>query len=151
MACCIGVSLIRSVYSALDIPDLKFTARSDSTVALWWLKNSGDWSVFVANGVNDINNIVPSQFWHHVSGVQFPCLFSDSLCWKVMCFQIRTPVTSSLEYPGMEESSSISELLDLTNQKIVDEQLKTTHTSLHCGIALELKATVVQQLRPPPY
>ncbi|GFY57211.1 integrase catalytic domain-containing protein [Trichonephila inaurata madagascariensis] len=38
---------------------------SDSMVALWWLKNHGDWSVFVANRVNEINSLVPSHFWRH--------------------------------------------------------------------------------------
>ncbi|GFY10746.1 integrase catalytic domain-containing protein [Trichonephila clavipes] len=36
-------------------------------VALWWLKNYGDWSVFVTNRVNEINSLVSSQFWRHVS------------------------------------------------------------------------------------
>ncbi|GFV35656.1 putative RNA-directed DNA polymerase from transposon X-element [Trichonephila clavipes] len=49
MACCIGARLVHSVYAALDVPDLKIIAWSDSMVALWWLKNHGDWSVFVAN------------------------------------------------------------------------------------------------------
>ncbi|GFW30873.1 integrase catalytic domain-containing protein [Trichonephila clavipes] len=62
MACCIGASLVHSVYAALDVPDLKIIAWSDSMVALWWLKNHGDWSVFVANRVNEINSLVPSQF-----------------------------------------------------------------------------------------
>ncbi|GFY02640.1 integrase catalytic domain-containing protein [Trichonephila clavipes] len=68
MACCIGARLVHSVYAALDVPDLKIIAWSDSMVALWWLKNHGDWSVFVANRVNEINSLVPSQFWRHVPG-----------------------------------------------------------------------------------
>ncbi|GFT46848.1 integrase catalytic domain-containing protein [Trichonephila clavipes] len=61
-------------------------------VALWWLKNHGDWSVFVANRVNEINSLVPSQFWRHVPGELNPAdllsrgisprLFSDSLWWE---------------------------------------------------------------------
>ncbi|GFY06831.1 putative RNA-directed DNA polymerase from transposon X-element [Trichonephila clavipes] len=68
MACCIGARLVHSVYAALDVPDLKIIAWSDSMVALWWLKNHGDWSVFVTNRVNEINSLVPSQFWRHVPG-----------------------------------------------------------------------------------
>ncbi|GFY10354.1 putative RNA-directed DNA polymerase from transposon X-element [Trichonephila clavipes] len=88
MACCIGARLVHSVYAALDVPDLKIIAWSDSMVALWWLKNHGDWSVFVANRVNEINSLVPSQFWRHVPGELNPAdllsrgisprLFSDS-------------------------------------------------------------------------
>ncbi|GFS54437.1 integrase catalytic domain-containing protein [Trichonephila clavipes] len=72
MACCIGARLVHSVYAALDVPDLKIIAWSDSMVALWWLKNHGDWSVFVANRVNEINSLVPSQFWRHVPGELSP-------------------------------------------------------------------------------
>ncbi|GFV20636.1 putative RNA-directed DNA polymerase from transposon X-element [Trichonephila clavipes] len=89
MACCIGARLVHSVYAALDVPDLKIIPWSDSMVALWWLKNHGDWSVFVANRVNEINSLVPSQFWRHVPGELNPAdllsrgisprLFSDSL------------------------------------------------------------------------
>ncbi|GFX49243.1 putative RNA-directed DNA polymerase from transposon X-element [Trichonephila clavipes] len=68
MACCIGARLVHSVYAALNVPDSKIIAWSDSMVALWWLKNHGDWSVFVANRVNEINSLVPSQFWRHVPG-----------------------------------------------------------------------------------
>ncbi|GFX42650.1 putative RNA-directed DNA polymerase from transposon X-element [Trichonephila clavipes] len=92
MACCIGARLVHSVYATLDVPDLKIIAWSDSMVALWWLKNHGDWSVFVANRVNEINSLVPSQFWHHVPGELnradllsrgiSPRLFSDSLWWE---------------------------------------------------------------------
>ncbi|GFY47232.1 putative RNA-directed DNA polymerase from transposon X-element [Trichonephila inaurata madagascariensis] len=62
MACCTSARLVQAVFAALDLPDLKIVAWSDSMVALWWLKNHGDWSVFVANRVNEINSLVPSQF-----------------------------------------------------------------------------------------
>ncbi|GFY52825.1 putative RNA-directed DNA polymerase from transposon X-element [Trichonephila inaurata madagascariensis] len=68
MACYIDARLVHAVFSTLDLPDLKIVAWSDSMVALWWLKNHGDWSVFVANRVNEINSLVPSQFWRHVPG-----------------------------------------------------------------------------------
>ncbi|GFX56629.1 integrase catalytic domain-containing protein [Trichonephila clavipes] len=61
-------------------------------VALWWLKNHGDWSVFVAKRVNEINSLFSSQFWRHVPGELNPAdllsngsslrLFSDSLWWE---------------------------------------------------------------------
>ncbi|GFY58168.1 integrase catalytic domain-containing protein [Trichonephila inaurata madagascariensis] len=70
MAYCIGVRLVHSVFAALDLPDLKIVPWSDSMVALWWLKNHRDWSVFVANRVNEINSLVPSQFWRHVPRIE---------------------------------------------------------------------------------
>ncbi|XP_035210830.1 uncharacterized protein LOC118185140 [Stegodyphus dumicola] len=54
--------------------------------------NRGDWSVFVANRVKEINNLIPSQCWRHVPGDLNPAdilsrgssprSFSDSLWWE---------------------------------------------------------------------
>ncbi|GFW26507.1 DUF1758 domain-containing protein [Trichonephila clavipes] len=46
MACCVGVRLVNSILKALNMPDLKVTLWSDSTTALWWIKEYGNWSVF---------------------------------------------------------------------------------------------------------
>ncbi|GFU97373.1 uncharacterized protein TNCV_3889881 [Trichonephila clavipes] len=51
MACCVGARLVNSILKALNMPDLKVTLWSDSTTALWWIKEYGNWSVFVANRV----------------------------------------------------------------------------------------------------
>ncbi|GFX36242.1 uncharacterized protein TNCV_2065801 [Trichonephila clavipes] len=48
MACCVGARLVNSTLKALNMPDLKVTLWSDSTTALWWIKEYGNWSVFVA-------------------------------------------------------------------------------------------------------
>ncbi|GFW51454.1 integrase catalytic domain-containing protein [Trichonephila clavipes] len=88
MACCIGARLVHAVFAALNLPVLKIVAWSDSMVALWSLKNHGDSSVFVANRVNEINRLVPPQFWRHVPGELNPTdllsrgRFSDSLWWE---------------------------------------------------------------------
>ncbi|GFY55525.1 putative RNA-directed DNA polymerase from transposon X-element [Trichonephila inaurata madagascariensis] len=93
MACCIGARLVHAVFATLIYRIyIKIVAWSDSMVALWWLKNHGDWSVFVANRVKEINSLVPSQFWRHVPGELNPAdllsrgssprLFSDSLGWE---------------------------------------------------------------------
>ncbi|GFS58094.1 DUF1758 domain-containing protein [Trichonephila clavipes] len=39
MACCVGARLLNSILKALNMSDLKVTLWSDSTTALWWLKN----------------------------------------------------------------------------------------------------------------
>ncbi|GFU68499.1 integrase catalytic domain-containing protein [Trichonephila clavipes] len=62
VACCIGARLVHAVCAALNLPDLKIVAWRDSMVALRLLKNYGDRSVFVANRVNEVNSLVPSQF-----------------------------------------------------------------------------------------
>ncbi|GFV20657.1 integrase catalytic domain-containing protein [Trichonephila clavipes] len=49
MACCVGARLVNSILKALNMLDLKVTLWSDSTTALWWIKEYGNWSVFVAN------------------------------------------------------------------------------------------------------
>ncbi|GFU02609.1 integrase catalytic domain-containing protein [Trichonephila clavipes] len=114
MACCIGARLVHSVYAALDIPDLKIFAWSDSMVALWWLKNHGDWSVFVANRVNEINSLVPSQIWRHVPGELNPAdflsrgisprLFSDSLWWEGPSWLLEPPSNWPIDRLACETS-----------------------------------------------
>ncbi|GFX25300.1 putative RNA-directed DNA polymerase from transposon X-element [Trichonephila clavipes] len=114
MACCIGARLVHSVYAALDVPDLKIIAWSDSMVALWWLKNHGDWSVFVANRVNEINSLVPSQFWRHVPGELnpadllsrdiYPRLFSDSLWWEGPSWLLEPPSNWPIDRLACETS-----------------------------------------------
>ncbi|GFS65295.1 integrase catalytic domain-containing protein [Trichonephila clavipes] len=45
MACCVGARLVNSILKALNMPNLKVTLWSDSTTALWWIKEYGNWSV----------------------------------------------------------------------------------------------------------
>ncbi|GFV70257.1 putative RNA-directed DNA polymerase from transposon X-element [Trichonephila clavipes] len=79
-----------------------------------WLKNHGDWSVFVANGVNDINRLVPSQFWRHVPGelnpadllsrVSSPRLYSDSLWWEGFSWLLELPSNWPIDRLACETS-----------------------------------------------
>ncbi|GFX45560.1 integrase catalytic domain-containing protein [Trichonephila clavipes] len=62
MACNIGVRLVNSLLKALNFPNLKITFWSDSTTALWWIKEQGNWSVFVSNRVKEIRFLT----WKHV-------------------------------------------------------------------------------------
>ncbi|GFW48320.1 integrase catalytic domain-containing protein [Trichonephila clavipes] len=68
MACCVGVRLVNSILKALNMPDLKVTLWSDSTTALWWIKEYGKWSVFVANRVKEIRQLTQIQSWKYVPG-----------------------------------------------------------------------------------
>ncbi|GFY26246.1 retrovirus-related Pol polyprotein from transposon 297 [Trichonephila clavipes] len=43
MACCIGSRLANSIVNALNLPNLRITFWSDSTTALWWIKEKGSW------------------------------------------------------------------------------------------------------------
>ncbi|GFU79811.1 DUF5641 domain-containing protein [Trichonephila clavipes] len=49
MACCIGSRLANSIVNALNLPNLRITFWSDSTTALWWMKEKGSWSIFAEN------------------------------------------------------------------------------------------------------
>ncbi|GFW36039.1 putative RNA-directed DNA polymerase from transposon X-element [Trichonephila clavipes] len=66
MACCIGARLANSVRNALDLPDMKITFWTDSSGTLWWIREHGDWSVFVTNRVKEIKQLTRPQLWHHV-------------------------------------------------------------------------------------
>ncbi|GFV99696.1 integrase catalytic domain-containing protein [Trichonephila clavipes] len=50
------------------MPDLKVTLWSDSTTALWWIKEYRNWSVFVANRVKEIRQLTQIQSWKYVPG-----------------------------------------------------------------------------------
>ncbi|GFT19368.1 integrase catalytic domain-containing protein [Trichonephila clavipes] len=68
MACCVGARLLNSILKALNMPDLKVTLWSDSTTAFWWIKEYGNWSVFVANRVKEIRQLTQIQSWKYVPG-----------------------------------------------------------------------------------
>ncbi|GFV68714.1 integrase catalytic domain-containing protein [Trichonephila clavipes] len=68
MACCIGSRLANSIVNALNLPNLRITFWSDSTTALWWIKEKGSWSVFVENRVKEIRQLTRGHLWKHVPG-----------------------------------------------------------------------------------
>ncbi|GFY47660.1 hypothetical protein TNIN_104771 [Trichonephila inaurata madagascariensis] len=50
--------------------DLKVTLWSDSTTALWWMKEYGNWSAFVANREKEIRQLTQIQPWKYVPGMK---------------------------------------------------------------------------------
>ncbi|GFY46696.1 integrase catalytic domain-containing protein [Trichonephila inaurata madagascariensis] len=61
MASCIGARLAHSVQLALNITDIETIFWSDSMVTLFWLRDKGDWSVFVANRIKEIKLLFPES------------------------------------------------------------------------------------------
>ncbi|GFY09489.1 integrase catalytic domain-containing protein [Trichonephila clavipes] len=72
MAYNVGVRLVNSLMKALNFPNLKITFWSDSTTALWWIKEQGNWSVFVSNRVKEIRLLTKTHSWKHVPGNMNP-------------------------------------------------------------------------------
>ncbi|GFW47385.1 uncharacterized protein TNCV_4536761 [Trichonephila clavipes] len=66
MSCCIGARLANSIIRALNLPGIKVIYWSDSEVALWWIREQGNWSVFVTNRVKEIRELTQFQSWRHV-------------------------------------------------------------------------------------
>ncbi|GFX61260.1 integrase catalytic domain-containing protein [Trichonephila clavipes] len=60
--------LVNSILKALNMLDLKVTLWSDTTTAIWWTKEYGNWSVFVANRVKEIRQLTQIQSWKYVPG-----------------------------------------------------------------------------------
>ncbi|GFW80635.1 integrase catalytic domain-containing protein [Trichonephila clavipes] len=79
MACCVGARLVNSILKALNMPDLKVTLWSDSTTALWWIKEYGNWRfiarrgrpriIYCDNGTNfrGAFNDLAKLDWHKIS------------------------------------------------------------------------------------
>ncbi|GFV79193.1 uncharacterized protein TNCV_1817401 [Trichonephila clavipes] len=65
MSCCLGARLANSIIRALNLPGIKVIYWSDSEVALWWIREQGNWSVFVANRVKEIRELTQFQSWRH--------------------------------------------------------------------------------------
>ncbi|GFW01392.1 integrase catalytic domain-containing protein [Trichonephila clavipes] len=72
LVCNVGVRLVNSLMKALNFPNLKITFWSDSTTALWWIKEQGNWSVFVSNRVKEIRLLTKTHSWKHVPGNMNP-------------------------------------------------------------------------------
>lgn len=72
MACLIGSRLANSIKIGLELSDIRITYWSDSQVALWWIKNSGEWSIFIANRVKEINLLTDKNDWRFVPGLCNP-------------------------------------------------------------------------------
>ncbi|GFV25995.1 integrase catalytic domain-containing protein [Trichonephila clavipes] len=59
MACCIGSRLKNSIVKTLNLPNLMYIFWSDSTTALWWIKE---------NRVKEICKLTRGHLWKHVPG-----------------------------------------------------------------------------------
>ncbi|GFY19465.1 integrase catalytic domain-containing protein [Trichonephila clavipes] len=80
MACNVGVGLINSLMKALNFRNLKITFWSDSISALWWIKEKGNWSVFVSNRVKEIRLLTNTHSLKHVPGNMNPADFLPQGC-----------------------------------------------------------------------
>lgn len=72
MACVIAARLLDSVVKALASWEFEFTCWSDSTTALWWIKQEGPREVFIKNRVREIRRITEPSRWKHVPGEENP-------------------------------------------------------------------------------
>ncbi|GFW90109.1 DUF1758 domain-containing protein [Trichonephila clavipes] len=68
MACFIGSRLANSIVNALNLPNLRITFWSDSTTALWRVREKGSWSVFLENRVKEIRQLTRGHLWKYVPG-----------------------------------------------------------------------------------
>ncbi|GFY08405.1 DUF1758 domain-containing protein [Trichonephila clavipes] len=81
MACNVGARLVNSLMKALNFPNLKITFWSDSTIALWWIKEQGNWSVFVSNRVKEIRLLTKTHSWKPVPGNMNPADLLSRGCY----------------------------------------------------------------------
>ncbi|GFW12609.1 DUF5641 domain-containing protein [Trichonephila clavipes] len=83
MACNVGVRLVNSLMKALNSPNLKITFWSDSTTALWWIKEQRNWSVFVSNRVKEIRLLTKTHSWKLVPGNMNPAEYIITLMFPL--------------------------------------------------------------------
>lgn len=66
-------NLMDKVKDALRIPGIQQQAWSDSEITLHWIANHPSrWKTYVANRVSEIQTLLPSHNWRHISSIQNP-------------------------------------------------------------------------------
>ena len=94
LACLLAARLLAYVKNALQIPEVRYSCWSDSTVALSWIKgNPNRFKQFVANRVQEIQSLTDPESWLYVPGKKNPAdiltrgfeavdLISSELWWQ---------------------------------------------------------------------
>ncbi|GFV02831.1 probable RNA-directed DNA polymerase from transposon X-element [Trichonephila clavipes] len=122
MACCIGSRLANSIVNALNLPNLRITFWSDSTTALWWIKEKGSWSVFVENRVKEIRQLTRGHLWKHVPGnLNIADLLSRGCSRQMLIsrwWEGPLWVRESPEYWPLGETPGDSEEVELERKKL---------------------------------
>jgi len=72
LACLIGVRLASFVKKKLEVENLEEYYWTDSSTALFWIKNVEAWSTFVNNRVSEIRILTNREDWYHVPGAENP-------------------------------------------------------------------------------
>lgn len=72
MACLIAVRLYKSTTEALSLSPCDSLFWTDSTSVLWWIKEEGNWEVFVRNRVREIRQLSDPEKWYHIPGQHNP-------------------------------------------------------------------------------
>ncbi|GFT30044.1 integrase_H2C2 domain-containing protein [Trichonephila clavipes] len=115
MSCCLGARLANSIIRALNLPGIKVIYWSDSKVALWWIRERGNWSVFVATGVHveerelselssdDIENaervlirLVQDKMFPNLKSIPIVNVFKDN----DGIIRVKTKITERKDYPN---------------------------------------------------
>ncbi|GIX75592.1 reverse transcriptase [Caerostris extrusa] len=61
MSCCTGTILAHSIRLAIDFPDMPITSEVDSMTAPWWIREHGEWSIFVSNRIKEIRKLTSPE------------------------------------------------------------------------------------------
>src|SRR5699024_3216808 len=72
MACSVGARMGQGIRQALGLEEIQTFYWSDSSTAIWWIRNEGPWTVFVQNRVKEIRTLSNTSSWYHVPGVDNP-------------------------------------------------------------------------------
>jgi hypothetical protein len=73
LACLVASRLLKVVKKALNLPEIHYKCYTDSQIALHWIKGDANrYKPFVANRVQEIQDLIDPSSWSHVAGKENP-------------------------------------------------------------------------------
>ncbi|GAB0092550.1 uncharacterized protein DMENIID0001_075520 [Sergentomyia squamirostris] len=149
-AAVLGVRLLQTVLKALKSKISSITGYSDSTIVLHWLAAEPyRWKTFVANRVTEIQQILSTEHWHHVSSENNPAdvasrgtnpteLSRHTLWWKGPDLDViqgsETPELSNSDEEVMERRVTCAMMTNTTLTNVLEKF--TTYSKMIKGLTV---------------
>ncbi|XP_055950873.1 uncharacterized protein LOC129984959 [Argiope bruennichi] len=130
LACLIGARLAPFIKKNLKIVISKEYYWTDSSTALFWIKNVEAWGTFVNNRVSEIRNLTDFRNWHHIPGIQNPADMPSRGCSMKKLIESRWwegPHWLALSEEEWPHSAPIDDKLEANKEKRRDVMTSLNH------------------------